>query len=469
LPDATPAAVALARPTRFGPARAQGRSVLAASAAVRSGAALSLAVLGMVTLGFNSIRVASLAVSDLCFAACGGVIVLQLLTGRERNLAEPEMRRTSPLILVGAILLLTAGTVSSFDSWDAFGSMQVVLRFLWLTFVWFWILRSVSRDRRALAIVAKGWRVGVLITAAIGVISEIGIIQIGAQNAEGRQTGFFAQPNEFAGLLAVGIPLLVLDTPSADGTSEGRRSLLTRLALVGLVLMAVASSGSMTATFSAVLGVGAAIAMMLVSGASKTGLRRQRNPITGIAIALCVGAGLFYLSTSDLPVVERFTRYQEGDSYVAASVDERENRNEQAIQRLPDTLIVGTGLQLSDGGLARVGGGGGSDPNAVLAIHNMYLKVAHEAGVPALIGMAVMMLTTFKQCWRLAFNTRGTELGRLSAALFGANVAGATQAMFQPIVYQRYFWIAMAMTGCLWAVRRQEVRRELRATAGGSG
>jgi hypothetical protein len=411
----------------------------------------------MATLGFNSIRVASLSVSDLLFAACGGLIVTQLLSGHDGDLAVPAMRRTSPLVLAGALLLITSGAISSFNSWDAFGSMQVVLRFIWLTFVWFWILRSVARDRRAVELLAKGWRVGVLIAAALGVVGEIGIVQIGSQNSEGRQTGFFGQPNEYAALLAIGLPLLLLDTPSTDGTSEGRRSLLMRFGLIGVLLIAISSSGSMTATFSAVVGCGATGAMMLGSGASKASVRRPRNPVTGLVILVVAGTGLFFLSTSDLPVVDRFTRFQEGDPYLTDSVGTREERNQGAIAELPNTLFVGTGLQL-EGAAARVGQAASVDPNAVHEIHNMFLKIAHEAGVPALIGMMVMILATLNQCWRFTVNTRGTEFARLGAALFGANIAGLSQGFFSPIAYERYFWIAMAMTSCIWAVRRQELR-----------
>jgi hypothetical protein len=424
----------------------------------RFGPALGFAYLGMVTLGFNSIRMAALSVSDLCFAASAAIIISQLLSGHQGDLAPAPMRRMSPLVLVGALLLMTGGAISSFASWDAFGSMQVVLRFIWLTFVWFWILRSVARDRRALELLAKGWRVGVLISAALGAIGQIGIVQIGSQNSEGRQTGFFGQPNEYAALLAVGLPLLILDTPSIDGTRQGRRSLLTRFALVGVVLFAISSSGSMTATFSAVVGCAAAAVMMLVSGAAKAGVRRARNPVTGLVILVMAGVGLFFLSTSDLPVVDRFTRFQEGDPYLTQSVGTREDRNQRAIADLPNTLLVGTGLQLSSGAAARVGQAASVDPDAVQEIHNMFLKIAHEAGVPALVGLVTMILATLNQCWRLAVNARGTELDRLAAALFGANVAGVTQGMFSPIAYQRYFWISMAMTGCLWAVRRQELK-----------
>lgn len=427
----------------------------------RDGRALSgvvvLAWLGLVTLGFNTTRVAGLAISDLLFAACGLVLVARLVTGQTGDLAGPTMRRNSPLILVGTILMLTGGTLSAFVAWDSLWSIQVVARLAWLTLAWFWILRTVCRDRFLLAKAVNGWRIGVVVQAVVAVVSDLGIVHVGTENIEGRQTAFFAQPNELATLLAVGLPLFILDVPGRGEGMDERRSMAVRFTQIGLIGWAIASTGSMTGTLAAAAGAVAAIAVAAVTK-GRAATTRRRNPLRPlVAIGIVIG-GLTVLSTSDLPVVERFTRFQEGDAGVEASVETRELRNEQAIERLPDTIVVGTGLQLQGTASARFGATRGLNPNAIDGIHNMYLKVAHEAGVPALIGLLLIILAGFQQAWRLALNTSGTALHGLAAAVLGASAAACVQAMFHPIVYQRYFWVASAMTTCLWAVRRNELR-----------
>jgi O-Antigen ligase len=429
----------------------------------RIGVALGLAWLGLATLGFNTTRAGGLAISDLLFVACGCVVAVKLLTGRDADLASRPMRKTSPLIYVGSLLMLTAGTLSAFTAWDGFLSMQVVARFAWLTLIWFWLLRAVTRDRDALAVVGGGWRLAVLITAVLGAAGELGIIHVGVENVEGRQTAFFGQPNEYAIFLGIALPLFVFDTPDPRGGSGDRRPMALRLGLVGLLAFAIATSGSLTATFSCMVGLAAAGVLMLFTHRRTS--RRRRSPLGPMLGAVVAAIGLFLLSTSDLSVVERFTRYQEGDSGLEDSVQTREDRNEQAIELLPETLVVGTGLQLQGDAGDRARAITGVNPKAVLGIHNMYLKTAHEGGVPALVGLLIIMIAVFNQVFRLSFNTRGTELHRLSVALFGALVTGATQAMFHPLAYQRYFWMGFAFVTCVWAVRRQELRERLAGLA----
>ena len=427
--------------------------------------ALALAWLGFVTMGFNTTRLGGLAVSDLFFLCCGGVIVARLLMGRTGDLADAAMRRTSPLILFGSVLLLTMGTVSSFNSWDGMGSVQVVVRLGWLTLAWFWILRAVCRDRFALARIVGGWRIGVLITAGVGVAGDLGLLHVGVANAEGRQTAFFAQPNEFAAMLAIALPLFVLDAPGPDADLQGSRRTTLRFGFIAFIVWGIASSGSMTGTISAALG-SATTLLVLALTKGRISARGRRNPLAPFIAVVAVVAGIFVLSTSDLPVVERFTRLESGDSYIQSSVQTREDRNSEAIQKLPNTIVSGTGLQLQGDAATRVGASShGTDPDAVIAIHNMYLKVAHEAGVPALIGLLMMLLTAYRQAWRLAVNTRGTPLHRLSAGFLGALAAASCQAMFHPIVYQRYFWVTIAMITCLWSVRRGELRAAAHAAA----
>lgn len=415
---------------------------------------IALVWLGFVTMGFNTVRLGGLAVSDAFFAAGGGLILTRLLIGRTADLANHTMRRTSPLILSGSLVLLTMGTVSAFNAWNVLDSMQVVARLGWLTLVWFWILRTACRDRSVLATMFEGWRIGVLITAAVGVLTDVGVLNVVAENAEGRQTAFFDQPNEFASMLAIALPLFVLDVPGRGPKFDVRRPTLVRFGYIGLIAWGVASSGSMTGTFSAAAASIAALAAAALTRSPDASARR-RSPFKPFLAVAVVTVGIFMLFTSDLPVVERFTRYQEGDAGISGSLETRDQLNSMAIEKLPETLFVGTGpqLQAATGRISTR-----ANPEVVEGVHNMYLKVAHEAGFVALLGLLLVLLTAFNQALRLAINTRGTPLQGLSVALIGALVAAACQATVQPIVYQRYFWVTIAMTGCVWAVRRNELR-----------
>ncbi len=427
-------------------------------AANQGGLALQLAFLGMATLGFNRTRVAGLALSDLLFMACGLVVVVKLLVGDTRDLAASAARRVSPLVLAGTIVLLTFGTVSSLRSWDPLGSMSVVLRFVWLTLVWFWILRLVARNRNALYRLLSGWRVAILTSSFFAVIGQLGIYEAGILHGEDRQMAFFFHPNELASLLVFGLPLIVFDVPRRPGQDP---STLRRVALTGFVVWAVMTTGSMTAFFTAIVG--------LTVGAIAIPMTRGRYRITSHTGFVSVGLGalavigLFFASDSELPVFQRFTRYEQGDSGIEDSVDQRADLNRAVIDHLDETLFVGTGLQLqgaqAGANVVRIGEGEPA-PGVIEGVHNMFLKLVHEAGVPALIGLFIVIFATLRQTWRTAISSRGTDLYPVAIALVAAIVASNAMAQFGPIAYQRYYWTPIAMATCLWSIRRQELREE---------
>ena len=93
-------------------------------------------------------------------------------------------------------------------------------------------------------------------------------------------------------------------------------------------------------------------------------------------------------------------------------------------------------------------------------VHNMYLKVLFEAGLPALIGVLVIQLATFRCAFRLVIHSRDTALYPVAVGLTGAAAGACFFALFGPILFQRYFWLPIGMIWCLWALRREELRRQ---------
>lgn len=422
---------------------------------------LLLAFLGMATLGFNRTRIAGLAVSDVLFVACALTVAFKLLVGDTRNLARPSIRRTPSLVLIGSIVLLTFGSLSSFNSWDPLGSMQVVLRFAWLTLVWFWVVRSVTRNRDALYKLLLGWRFAILLSAVFAILGQIGIYQAGRLEGEDRQMAFFGHPNDLASLLTFGLPLIVFDVPRRHGQPA---STLRRVGLTALVAYAVTTTGSMTAFLTMVVGLLAgAVAVPISRGRFRL---RRHSGFVSIALGTLAIAGLVVALNSELPVFQRFERYQQGDSGIESSIGSRDEKNDAVIGNLDETLFAGTGLQLPGSGDVTRVGDGAVRPDIVEGVHNMYLKLIYEAGVPAFVGLLILILTAFRQARSAAMVSRQTDLYPVAVALLASIVASNTMAQFGPIAYQRYYWTPIAMTMCLWCLRREELRDERAASLG---
>jgi O-antigen ligase len=410
---------------------------------------MTFAVLGLMMMGFNRTRIADWPLSDLAFLAAFGFMVADVLGGREALLAPKRARRTSPGVLAGVLVLLTAGALSALQSWDPGRSLAVVLRFAWIFLGMFWVIRALAKDREALARLLTGWRVCVVFNALVAISGQLGLTGFSVENSENRQTAFFDQPNELAGLLVTGLPLFLLGVPRRREYRTDGRELLSRAVPIGLVFYAIATTGSM----SALLGGLAGVVAMLIAGGWRHVRRPGRawtSPLLPMLVAFGVLGGLFALFTSDLPVVERFDRLTSGDQYVQGSVDSRETRNDEVIQRFDESLVVGQGFGSFDP----------NDPGAADAAgaHNMFFRFIFQAGLPGLVGVLMIIGFALQQCIRLLRNTRHSGLHATAVALTAALVSANTFAMFQPTEYQRYYWMPVAMIGALWSLRREEVR-----------
>jgi O-antigen ligase len=163
-----------------------------------------------------------------------------------------------------------------------------------------------------------------------------------------------------------------------------------------------------------------------------------------------------FLMSSDLAIAERLTSYGEGSGNLDASVDTRTETNEAILGDFDKYLFIGVGPTFF-GGAAESLVGGGDSGTEYGNIHNMHLKLLYESGLPALVGLWLIIYTVGRQAMRLVRVNRGTQLYQPSLILVGTFVAVNVSAMFGPTAYARHFWLPFAMIGCLWSVRRREL------------
>ena len=358
----------------------------------RRGAALTTTFIGLATIGFGETKVAGQTLSNWIFVAASGVVILYLLTGRERRLAPPAARRTSTPMLAGVLTLLTAGTVSSFWSLDPFGSMAIVLRLGWLTFVWFWLLRAVAVDRDAVGVLITGLKLAVLISACAGIAGQLGLVHFTAPSGAdfgSRQIGFYGHPNHLAGLLSLGLMFFVRDTRVSETPKKPQR--IARILALGIVAWGLATTGSMSNTLGVIAGC---LTVAMVLRLAKAPRRRRReDPLLVMVALVFVVFGLGILVTSNSPVVDRFVSWRSGDTGTNASVSSRGNFTAFVIDHLDERLLIGVGLDSKSSEF---------DETAIetgAAGHNMPLRLVYQAGLPALIGLLIILLVSLRQGW----------------------------------------------------------------------
>lgn len=404
-----------------------------------------ISALGIFLIGHNQVDVGSLPISDLVFFALAGYLWLLLLTGRSSRLAPIEFRRSSPRALAASIVLVVFATTSSFASWNPLGSMSIVVRLAYLTMLWFWMLRSLSVNRRAITVFLIAWRWGVVLSAMAAIAANAGLIELGIVNSEDRQTAWFGHPNDLGGYLAVAVPVFILGVP----TTSKRRRIATgpsRAVLLGIIVFGLSTTGSMSAFLSAAVGSVVAGLAILTTG-PRDGRRRHTHPLKLMALTVIGTIALMALAQTDTPVVERFTRFGEGDQYVAGSVNDRGAANEAVFETFDDVLIVGHGLD----DRAQF------DLDTDLAVHNMYLKLLYEAGLIGATALVLLLVFALQQAWRLLRASSSTALHRDIAAVLGSMVAAILFSNFQPTSIQRFYWLPIALIQCYWTLRRSEI------------
>jgi O-antigen ligase len=332
----------------------------------------------------------------------------------------------------------------------------VVLRLAWLTLIWFWILRAVTTNREVFNRLLFAWRIALVLSAGCALLTELGLANLTVDNNESRQTAFFDHPNDLAGFLVVGLPLVVLSIPR--GETRSRRDIIWHLVSIGLIGYGIASTGSMSGAVAAVAGLITTFTVLAVTRDPRR--RKRRHPLFSMLLLATAGVVLLLLSTSDLPLVSRITELNQGNPYITGSVESRGVMNRSATERIDQLLVVGIGLdRRSTGKIVDIQDTAAAKAQDRSGIHNIFLKVLLEAGLPALIGLWIIIGTTLLQAWRLLFNMRNDVLHQTVAALFGSVVTINVFAMFQPTLYHRYYWYPMALVSVLWSLRRHELRR----------
>ena len=95
----------------------------------------------------------------------------------------------------------------------------------------------------------------------------------------------------------------------------------------------------------------------------------------------------------------------------------------------------------------------------------MILRLYYEGGGLAVLGFIVMVVASLRQLWRVMAVSSGDAMRTVAIAVISSIVGLNIVAQFQPLSFDRFFWLPIGLAGTVWSVRRAELQERTRAAA----
>jgi O-antigen ligase len=351
-------------------------------------------------------------------------------------------RRALPLWpLVITVCVVGGGSLSGLRAQSAGSTLAVVVRLVLVIVLLPWLGRVLLRHERDVRAALTAFVAGCGLTGAGTILQfvfgEAVIPNTSITNA-GRFAGLTQNVSDTGGICCVG----VVGAIALAATASGRRGrIVPLLALVGAIFGLILS-GSVSGLLSAAIGF------------TLLGLSRVLRPraivasIAGFAVVLAASIAIQTASGALNPIqrILQTTGNSADDRYNTAG--SRVSTYTEALRQFTESPIIGNGL----------------DPNSTIAdgiypAHNLFLASAFEGGVILLLGVALAVL---RPLWGLRVRILRTE--SLVAMTFALVVTELVFAMTAPSLYNRYFWIPVALLLLARGVRARSLEQEPAAT-----
>lgn len=362
----------------------------------------------------------NLTVSPLVVKALGLVVFtaygLQLLAGADRR----APRHPGLIVLAAFLLLLLASTTAHPNGGGGLTTAIRYLSFGLLTVTLVNVMRVGGSLRTLLAAL-------VLSSTFASAVA----LQTFISGASARANGPLDDPNDLAFVLAVSVPL-------AAALLAGASTVLRLLWGVCIVVL--------LAGVAFTLSRGAAVALLvLLLWAVAQRLVPPAAALAG-AVALAVLVGAVAVSAPEL--VDR--ALTEKSRIGGRNVDTRALRWEAALTMTADHPLVGTGPGGFRLNYAAYASRSHPDDATQVVAHQMYLELAAELGVPALLTFLLLLALAFRACRRAAPGS-DAAVGRappgdaaLALGVFGGLLVACTAALFLTEQYYLPLWMLVA-------------------------
>jgi probable O-glycosylation ligase (exosortase A-associated) len=369
----------------------------------------------------------------------GTVAIVAYLANRV--FSGPGTVKASPEVWFAAALIGWA-TVTIPLSYDPALSLWFVRGVYLKTLVVFWLLGTVVNSVSRLRTFAWALTLASIPLAATAVHQYwagqyLPQSTVGAPRIAGYEAPLTSDPNDLALTLNMWLPLTV-------GLLRIHRRVVVRGLLLSIIVLSLTG---VVLTFSRG-GFVTLVALSLAYVLALHGARRRRA-LVGLA-ALLLAMPLFSGA-----YVERLGTIFEMDRDVTGSAQERWSDSIAAIEYLVRNPLSGAGFRMGVEALNDQRG------PTWKAVHNAYLEVAVDLGLPG----AVLFVCLVRGCFRSARVVRNRsaeqpalrELGLLGEAISISIMAFAVGALFLPVAYRFYFYYSGGLAVAARAIYERKV------------
>ncbi|WP_159587184.1 O-antigen ligase family protein [Chelativorans xinjiangense] len=251
----------------------------------------------------------------------------------------------------------------------------------------------------------------------VNIVGETNTIFV---SGSGRLQGFVERENECGALLALTVPMVLSMT--------AMRLMRTVIAVPVLILLCygIMLTGSNTALYSMLFGLGIFLLFTLT----------PKGIVVGAVSVAAMWSSLSIPAVRDtLPAAFKkrvLSGLESGDLSAAGTFADRMLLNEEAFRLGEGALLLGHGAdqyrEISDYGSP---------------VHNVYLLIWNEGGLPALIGFLIMLsgaAITVRMAWRRREGRQAAICGFSAVALFAILINAA------PHVYGRFWAVPVLLS-----------------------
>lgn len=336
-------------------------------------------------------------------------------------------------LVLGAAIFAVGSTISSSISPQPEESVLTMVKFLYLSVVWFWLGTVLLRTPKHLTIAIVCWICAMALSGAASLIQAAGYGDFWSPAAmRGRFTGGADHPNDLGAQTAIVlIPALAMAT-------VGRPKLLNRMVLViiiGSVIIGVVLSSSGTALLTSSI----ALALWVVG-------RAQLNlkTIAGILVVAVAFVGVINVQSAlgGISPFERLRANTNSTNEYCTSC-ERAQTSTLAIQAIVEQPVIGRGLD-------RIG----SRAPDGHQVHVMLLKVWYESGILGFAGIVLILSSVVGTAMKNVRDAKSQDETVIAFALLMSLAAFMVVGLAQPLLFQRYAWFSCAF---IIAQRAQQI------------